>query len=310
MKKRRFNRDNYGYFLITPFFATLILLQLYPILYTFYLSFTNLSTANPEAAFIGLANYARLFKDQFFLKSIVNTWRIWICNFIPQLIFAVGLAAILTNDKIKGRTFFRGVYFLPNLVTAASIGILFNVLLGWQSGAINQGLVSLGLISEAEKIHFLASPAWTSGAVSVILWWMWFGHSMILFMAGMVAVPREYYDAAAVDGAGAWQSFWKITLPQIKPVMIYVLVTSLIGGLNNFDIPFVIGEGQNLGTGGPQRAVLTMVMHLYNMAFTGGRQRGYAAAVAVALFIMVFIFSVIIFKAMAGRELKDGSEAR
>lgn len=303
-------RDNYGYLFIWPFFAALILLQLYPILYTFYLSFTNLSTANPDAGFIGLANYARLFTDKFFLKSIVNTWRIWICNFIPQLIFAVGLAAILTGDKLRGRNFFRGVYFLPNLVTAASIGILFNVLLGWQSGAINQALVSLGLIGEAEKIHFLASAGWTSSAVSVILWWMWFGHSMILFMAGMVAVPKEYYDAAAVDGASAWQSFWKITLPQIKPVMIYVLVTSLIGGLNNFDIPFVIGEGQNLGTGGPQRAILTMVMHLYNMAFSGGRQRGYAAAIAVALFVMVLIFSVLIFRAMTARESREGSEAK
>ena len=99
---------------------------------------------------------------------------------------------------------------------------------------------------------------------------------MILFMAAMVAVPKDYYDAAAVDGANAWSSFWKITLPQIRPVMIYVLITSLIGGLNNFDIPFVMGEGQNLGGGGPKKAILTMVMHLYNQAFSGGRQRGYA----------------------------------
>jgi multiple sugar transport system permease protein len=125
---------------------------------------------------------------------------------------------------------------------------------------------------------------------------------MILFMAAMVSVPQTYYDAAAVDGANAWQTFWKITVPQIKPVMIYVLVTSLIGGMNNFDIPFVIGEGQNLGTGGPLKSVLTMVMYLYNMAFTGGRQRGYAAAIAFAIFFIVIVCSVIIFKLMSREE--------
>lgn len=223
-------------------------------------------------------------------------------NFIPQLIFALLLATILTRSKIIGKDIFRGVYFLPNLVTAASVGILFNVLLSWQSGAINQILVALRIITEEEKIHFLASPFWTSTAVSVILWWMWFGHSMILFMAAMVSVPNEYYDAASVDGANAWQSFWKITIPQIRPVMIYVLVTSLIGGMNNFDIPFVIGEGQNLGTGGPLNSILTMVMHLYKMAFTGGRQRGYAAAVAFAIFFIVLICSAIIFKLMSREE--------
>ena len=300
------NKDNYGYLFLVPFFTVFILLQLYPIIYTFYLSFTDLSTSSPGGDWVGWANYARLFSDKFFLKSIVNTWRIWIVNFIPQLIFAVMLAAILTRAKIRGASVFRGVYFLPNLVTAASVGILFNVLLGWQSGAINQILVALGIIGEADKIHFLASGAWTSTSVSVILWWMWFGHSMILFMAAMVAVPQEYYDAAAVDGAGAWQSFWKITIPLIRPILIYVLITSLIGGLNNFDIPFVMGEGQNLGTGGPEKSILTMVMHMYNLAFTASRQRGYAAAIAVTLFIMVLIFSLIIFKLMTRSERLTG----
>jgi multiple sugar transport system permease protein len=298
VKRFSFKISNHGYIFLLPFFITFLTLQLYPVLYTLYLSFTNLSTSNPSGEFIGFGNYINLFRDKFFLQSIINTWRIWIFNFIPQLIFAVGLAAMLTRDKIRGKSFFRGVYFLPNLVTAASIGILFNVLLGWKSGAINNILVALRIIGEDAKIHFLASPVWISSSVSIILWWMWFGHSMILFMAAMIAVPRDLYDAAAVDGANAWQSFWKITLPQIKPIMIYVLVTSLIGGLNNFDIPYVMGEGQNLGVGGPKKSILTMVIHLYNMAFTGARQRGYAAAIAFALFIIVLIFSLIIFRAM------------
>lgn len=297
-RKFSFKTSNYGYIFLLPFFITFLTLQLYPILYTLYLSFTNLSTANPQGDFIGFGNYIKLFTDKFFIQSISNTCRIWIFNFIPQLIFAVGLAAILTRDKIRGKSFFRGVYFLPNLVTAASVGILFNVLLGWKNGSINNILVALHIIGEDAKIHFLARPVWISSSVSVILWWMWFGHSMILFMAAMIAVPRDLYDAAAVDGANAWHSFWKITLPQIRPIMVYVLVTSLIGGLNNFDIPYVMGEGQNLGGGGPMKSILTMVMHLYNTAFTGGRQRGYGAAIAFALFIIVLIFSLIIFRVM------------
>lgn len=310
MRKFLFKKDNYGYLFLMPFFITFLVLQLYPILYTFYLSFTNLSMANPKGDFIGFGNYIRLFSDKFFLQSIINTWRIWIINFIPQLIFAVGLAAILTRSKIRGKDLFRGVYFLPNLVTAASIGILFNTLLGWQHGPINQILVALRIIGPDAKIHFLASPVLLSSSVSVILWWMWFGHSMILFMAAMVAVPKDYYDAAAVDGAGAWHSFWKITLPLIRPIMLYVLVTSLIGGMSNFDIPYVMGEGQNLGVGGPQNSILTMVMHLYKMAFTGGRQRGYAAAIAFTLFIIILIFSIIIFRLMTRRDTEGRRAAR
>jgi len=310
MQKFLLNKSNYGYFFIIPFFIVFLSLQLYPILYTFYLSFTNLSTSTPDGDFVGLSNYIRLFQDKFFLKSVWNTFRIWILNFTPQLIFALSLATILTRSKIRGKDLFRGIYFLPNLVTAASVGILFNVLLGWQSGAINQILVVLRIIPEEQKIHFLASSIWTSTAVSVILWWMWFGHSMILFMAAMVAVPKDYYDAAAVDGANLWQSFWKITIPQIKPVMIYVLVTSLIGGMNNFDIPFVIGEGQNLGTGGPLYSILTMVMHLYRMGFTGGRQRGYAAAIAFGIFFIVIIFSIIIFRSMTRRDIESQKAVR
>lgn len=302
MRKFIFKKDNYGYLFLMPFFTVFFVLQLYPILYTFYISFTDLSTVSPKGDFIGFDNYIKLFTDKFFLQSIKNTWRIWIFNFIPQLIFAVGLASILTRDKLKGKDLFRGVYFLPNLITAASIGILFNTLLGWQGGPINQILVALRIIGEDAKIHFLADPVWISSSVSVILWWMWFGHSMILFMAAMVAIPKQYYDAAAVDGAGAWHSFWKITLPLIKPVMIYVLVTSLIGGMNNFDIPFVMGEGQDLGEGGPLKSIMTMVMWLYRNAFMGGRQRGYAAAIAFALFIMILILSIIIFRLMTMRE--------
>jgi len=316
VRKFLFKKDNYGYLFLMPFFITFFVFQLYPILYTLYLSFTNTSMTNPTGVWptgssFGFGNYIRLFTDNFFHRSIYSTWRIWIVNFIPQLIFGLGLASILTRSKIRGKELFRGVYFLPNLVTAASIALLFNMLLGWEYGPINQILVALRIIGEDAKIHFLFDVGWARTSVSVILWWMWFGHSMILFMAAMVAVPKQYYDAAAVDGAGAWHSFWKITLPLIRPVMIYVLVTSLIGGMNNFDIPFIIGEGQALGgTLVSQQATRTMVMHLYMMAFRGDSQKGYGAAVAFAIFIMVLILSIIIFKSMTRKDTGGRRAAR
>lgn len=316
VRKFLFKKDNYGYLFLMPFFITFFMLQLYPILYTLYLSFTNMSITNPTGVWptgssFGFGNYIKLFSDQFFHRSIYSTWRIWIINFIPQLIFALGLASILTRSKIRGKNFLRGVYFLPNLVTAASIALLFNMMLGWEYGPINQILVALRIIGPDAKIHFLFDVGWSRTSISVILWWMWFGHSMILFMAAMVAVPKQYYDAAAVDGAGAWHSFWKITLPLIRPVMIYVLVTSLIGGMNNFDIPFIIGEGQALGGAlVSQQATRTMVMHLYISAFRGDLLKGYGAAVAFAIFIIVLIFSIIIFKLMTRRETEGGRAAR
>ena len=306
MKRFSLKKDSYGYIFIIPFFVVFLGLQLYHILYTLYLSFQQYDGIS-SAQFIGFGNYARLVKDPVFLKSIYNTWRIWLCNFIPQLIFGLGLAALLTQSRLKGRGFFRAVYFLPNLVTAASIGILFSILLGRQYGTINQILLRIGLIEE--PIYFLGSPGlygwgWPSITVSAILWWMWFGHSMIIFMAGIRAIPDNLYEAARVDGANGCQSFWKITLPLLRPIMIYVLVTSLIGGMQNFDIPYVIGEGVTLGTGEPQKVLLTMVMYLYNTAFKYGN-RGYAAAIAYGLFFIILVFSIIIFVFMQRREKQE-----
>ncbi|MFA5014094.1 MAG: sugar ABC transporter permease [Actinomycetota bacterium] len=301
MGKIRLRKDNYGYLFILPFFLIFLGLQIYPVIYTLYLSFQQYDGIS-KAEFIGWANYGRLVKDPVFLKAIINTWRIWICNFIPQLIFGLGLAVVLTQARIKGRNFFRAVYYLPNLVTAASIGILFSALLGRQYGTINQILLKLGIIKE--QIYFLGSPGWSSATVSTILWWMWFGHSMIIFMAGIRAIPDQLYEAARVDGAGGWQSFWKITLPLLRPIMIYVLITSLIGGMQNFDIPYVIGEGVTLGTGEPQKALLTMVMYMYNTAFRWSN-RGYAAAIAYGLFFIIMVFSVLIFVFMQRRDAES-----
>jgi cellobiose transport system permease protein len=298
-RKRFFdNRNNKGYLFILPFFLVMLSFQLYPLIYTLNLSFTapiNLF----ENEYVGLDNYQRLFTNPIFFKSIFNTWFIWLMNFIPQLVFALLLAVILYEWKVKGRDTFRTIYFLPNLVTAASIGVLFAVLLDWQNGTINHILLSLGVVDE--PIYWLQKRTVTQGTVSLIQWWQWFGYTMIIFMAGLSAISDELYEAAYIDGASRMQVFFRITLPLLRPIMLYVLITSLIGGLQIFDIPRVLTDGR----GGPDNAITTMVLYLYNQAFKNFNI-GYAASVAYTLFFMILFFSVFTFRFMTGRDKSSG----
>ncbi len=271
-----------------PFFIVALVFQLYPIVYTFGLSLTSPINLF-ENEFVGFANYQRLLTNEIFLKSIFNTWFIWLMNFIPQLVFALILAVILYEWNIRGKETLRTIYFLPNLVTAASIGVLFSVLLDWQTGTVNHVLQDLGIIQE--PINWLQNRLITQGTVSFIQWWQWFGYTAIIFMAGLSSISEDLYEAAFIDGATRLQVFFGITLPLLRPIMLYVLVTSLIGGMQIFDIPRVLTDTR----GGPDNAITTMVLYLYNQAFKNFNI-GYAASVAYTLFFMILLFSILLFK--------------
>lgn len=286
---RRFfrRRDNKGYLFILPYFIAFLTFQLYPMIYTLILSFqTPLNMFENE--FAGLANYERLFSTALFYQTIGNTWYIWLVNFVPQIVIALFLGVVLSDRGIRGGQTFRTLYFLPNLVTAASIGVLFAVLLDWRFGALNQMLLRFSVVDE--PINWLQAPLIAQGTVSFIQWWQWFGYTTIIVMAGLSAIGDELYEAAHIDGASTWQVFGRITLPLLRPTMLYVTVTSLIGGLQIFDIPRVLTNGR----GAPDNALTTMVLYLYNQAFSYFNV-GYAAAVAYVLFIMILVFSAIAF---------------
>lgn len=291
--KRRSNisKERYGYYFITPFFIGLIIFVVFPVVYSIFLSFYHWDGTPTPAVFAGLDNYRRLIQDRYFLQSIGNTWLLWLGGFIPQIVFGLILAVILTDKRIRGKGFFRWVYFLPRLVTMASVGALFYFILDWQNGSLNQMLLAFGWIDE--PINYLQSTAATRISVSFILFWMWFGYSMIIFMAGIKAISEDLFEAARVDGANGFQVFWFITLPGLKPIMVYQVVTSIIGGLTMFDVPYVLSGG----TGAPQGAVNTMVMHLYNTTFRR-YQYGYGATIGVGLFVMVVIFVAIAYSLM------------
>ncbi|GAB6090244.1 carbohydrate ABC transporter permease [Spirochaeta dissipatitropha] len=288
MKLHSLNRNTKGYLFIMPYFLAFLTFQLYPIISTLWLSFqTPINMFENE--FAGWSNYQRLFTTPVFYQSIWNTGYMWTVNFVPQIVIALLLAVILTEYGIRGKEMFRTFFFLPNLVTAASIGVLFAVLMDWRFGTLNMILMRLQIVSE--PINWLTRPLIAQGTVSFIQWWQWFGYTTIIFQAGLTAIDTELYQAAVIDGGSRRQVFQYITLPLMRPTMAYVMVTSLIGGLQIFDIPRVLTNGR----GAPDNALTTMVLYLYNQAFRN-YNIGYAAAVAYVLFFMILILSVLFFK--------------
>ncbi|MCR8848959.1 sugar ABC transporter permease [Rossellomorea sp. SC111] len=291
--------DRYGYLFIAPFWIIFLIFSIYPVALTFYYSFTNYSGSG-TAEVIGLANYTRLLTDSYFVEAFFNTWKIWGINFALQIGLALVLALIFSDMrmKLKGLAFFRSIFYLPNLITISSVALLFGILLDWQHGSLNMILLNIGLISE--PINWLNEPATAQLSVSLILTWMWFGHSFIVVMAGVSGISKDYYEAALIDGANRWQTFTKITVPLLKPILLYIMITSLIGGLQLFDLPMLLTDG----IGSPDGSLNTMVLYLYNQAFKFNNY-GYASAVAYGLFVITLIFSAIVFKGMYGNERKQ-----
>lgn len=290
--------NRYGYLFIAPFWIIFLVFSIYPVGLTFYYSFTNYAGSG-VAEVVGLANYKRLFTDHYFVEAFFNTWKIWGINFLLQMGLALLLALIFSDMrmKMKGLAFFRSIFYLPNLITISSVALLFGILLDWQHGSLNMVLMNLGVISE--PINWLNKPTTAQLSVSLILTWMWFGHSFIVVMAGVSGISKDYYEAALIDGANRWQTFIKITLPLLKPILLYIMITSLIGGLQLFDLPMLLTDG----IGSPDGALNTMVLYLYNQAFKYNNY-GYASAVAYGLFIITLIFSAFIFKGMYGNQNK------
>ena len=292
-KKGMKNYNNAGYFFVLPFVIVFLIFSIYPVFRTLYLSFTNFKGfGTPEP--VGLQNYARVLTDRFFWRALWNTVRIWGVNIVLQL----GLAFLLTivfsdiKYKIRGLGLFRAIYFLPNLIAATSVSFLFKTLLDWRYGTFNQVLNAIYQFFGVSKepIDWLGSGNYAGYVIAVISAWMWFGNSFIMLMAGVQGISKDYFEAAAIDGAGRWTVFGKITLPLLKPILLYVAITSLIGGLQMFDLPFLMADKASAA----YNSVQTVVMYLYKFGFeTGTTQVGYASAIAYVLFLIILAVSLI-----------------
>jgi multiple sugar transport system permease protein len=238
-----------------------------------------------------------IFTNGDLIKYSVNTMIMWIIGFIPQIFFSLLLAAWFTDPslRLKGQRFFKTVIYLPNLIMASAFSMLFFTLFS-DNGPINSILVNIGVLSEPFK--FMSDVTAVRCLVGFMNFIMWFGNTTILLMAGMMGIDQSLFEAAEIDGATANEIFWKITLPILKPILVYVLITSLIGGLQMFDVPQILTNG----TGDPARTSMTLIMylttHLYSKNF------GMGGALSVFLFIITGILSLIVFKITYAGEVK------
>lgn len=301
----RFRRNYFGVLFLVPFLLAFLLFGLYPVYNTIALSFTDTTLMTSNAHFIGLKNFQRLFADGVFINTIKNTWLLWILNFIPQIGIAMLLSVWFTNARlrIKAVGVWRALFFLPNLLMPAAVASLFFSLFSY-FGPMNQFLVQHGFLPEA--MHFLQSKEIARGLVIFIQWWMWFGNTIIILMAGMTSIPLALYEAAMVDGATATQMFRHITLPLLKPILIYIFVTSLVGGMQMFDIPYLLTDGR----GAPASSILTNNMLMYLKFSSSQGHIGAASSVGVMIFLMTSACSLGIFYFLRDKDSKTSHQMK
>lgn len=279
LKKRR---ARYAYLYLLPFFIVFLIFKLYPIVYTFVLSFCDMDVLSGDLTFVKLANYKRLLSSPYFFRSIGNTLLIWIMSIVPQLTLAFLLALLMSNRWLRGRSIFRNVYFFPNLVTSVTIGLLFGALFSYPGGAVNSVIKALGL----EAVDFQNNQMLARVVIAIAICWKNFGFNIIYFTAGINSISEEVLEAAEVDGANWWHKVTRITIPLMRPILIYVMVTSIIGGLQMFD------ESKLVFTSVPGDATTTMIKYMYDSAFVRF-QFGYGAACAYVVFVIIMIASAI-----------------
>ncbi len=310
-KHKSISYSKYGYLFIAPFFITFLIFGLYPILFTFKTSVTDAVGWEKvlNNSYIGFENFRQLFDSSSLVYSkfwgaLGNTIIIWFFNFVPQLGLALILASWFTDSRIhlKLQGFFKVTIFMPNIITAATIGMLFMSLFAYPIGPVNTFVQTAGIANM--PIEYFRSVAWSRGLISFIQWWMWCGNTMIVMIAGISGINPSLFEAALVDGCTSRQIFWKITLPLIKPILVYNLTTSLVGGLTMFDIPHMMTQGN------PNETTNTVARFIYMQGFTGSRNFNMASAASVVLFGIIIIGSLLIRYLLNDHDPKPGKAVK
>ena len=299
MKNKKFSYAKYGYFFSIPFAVAFLIFSFYPIIYTAVIGFTDLKGLGMTSFHIlddPLRNFKTVLSNPSFITSLKNTVIIWIANFIPQITLALLLTAWFTDKRcsIKGQGFFKVIFYMPNIITAATIAILFKAFFDYPMSPMNDIVTTLGI--SQEPIQFLLSKTTAKAIVAFIQFWMWYGYTMVILISGVLGISPEIFEAAEVDGANRVQTFFLITIPNIQTILLFTLVTSLIGGLNMFDIPklFLLG--------GPDNATLTTSVFIYNQAFSGSYMYNRAAAASMIMFVLICVLSSLTFYLMRDKD--------
>lgn len=293
--------NKWGYIFLIPFVVVYLIFQFVPLVTTIANSFyenyrSGLTQIGPN--FIGFDNYAEILKNPDLWIYAKNTLIMWVMGFVPQILVSLLLASWFSNPslRLKGQGFFKTVIYLPNLIMASAFAMLFFTLFS-DGGPVNSILIQMGIRQEPFK--FFASVWGTRSLVAFMNFVMWFGNTTILLMAGMMGIDTSLFEAAQVDGATSRQIFFRITLPLLKPILVYVMITSLIGGLQMFDVPQILTNG----SGEPMRSSMTLIMYLNKHLFS--KNYGMAGALSVVLFILTTILSLIVFK-VTGNDKRKG----
>ena len=286
----RYNK--WGYIFLIPFISVYLIFQFIPLASTIYNSFfenyrSGLTQIGPN--FVGFENYKTIVVNGDLITYAENTLIMWIMGFVPQIIVSLLLAAWFSNPslRLRGQRFFKTVIYLPNLIMASAFAMLFFTLFA-DGGPVNSILVQMGILNQPYRFM---SNVWSARTlVAFMNFLMWFGNTTILLMAGMMGIDTSLFEAAEVDGATSTQAFFKITLPLLRPILVYVMITSLIGGLQMFDVPQILTNA----TGDPMRSTMTLIMYLNKHLYS--KNYGLGGALSVVMFIVTAVLSMIVYK--------------
>ena len=303
-KHKSISYAKWGYLFIAPFFITYAIFKLYPLFLTIYNSFfenyrSGLKQVGPN--FVGMANYIKLFTPDAngiidIIKYTGNTVVLWLGGAIPQIVIALLLAIFFTSYRlnIKGQQFFKTVIYMPNLIMASAFSMLFYTLFS-NVGPVNQLLMQMGI---AEKpIDFFAIKITVRSLICLMNFLLWFGNTTILLMAGIMGIDQNMFEAANIDGATSTQTFFKVTLPLLTPILVYTVITALIGGLQMFDVPQVLTNG----AGNPNRSSMTLIMFL-NSYLKTSKNYGMAGAISVIIFIITGLLSILVYRSLTQKD--------
>jgi cellobiose transport system permease protein len=278
------------YLFISPFYLVFIVFGLFPLLFTLWVSLHDWGLASGTREFTGLENFRYLLTDGDFWHAVVNTIGIFLLSTIPQLLLALFVANALSR-RMRGSTLFRIGMVIPLVTSTAAVAIVFTQLFDRDYGMVNWALGLLG----AGDIDWQASRGWSWVAIAVMADWRWTGYNALIYLAAMQAIPKDLYEAAAIDGASRIRQFWQITVPMLQPTIVFTVIISTIGGLQLFTEPVLFGVGtSNKMDGGSLHQFQTITMYMYDNAFTDDRY-GYGAMVAWALFLLIIAFSLLNF---------------
>lgn len=299
VKKKRQYPSFVPYLFILPFFIGFAFYNGAPIIYSFYISLTEW-TGFDKPVFVGLENYRMLVRDELFYMALRNTAQI-IVLFIPLMILlGVLISYFLYAGYVKQENLFQNVFFLPYITIPVAVGAIFQAILNWQYGFLNKLLLGLNLLQE--PVNWLNEPKYTSAIIAILITWQSVGYCVIMFMAGFRGISREVFEASRVDGANGRQTFFRIALPLLKPIFVFLIITTMIWGFQIFDETVILYSPRGgVSAGGPGYSALTLVQYLYLSAFTD-QHSGYGAAIGYALSIIIIVSTLAVRRLLEGKK--------